>query len=226
MTQLSLDIGVHVGQGDDAFALEAKLELDAGTLVLFGPSGSGKSLTLQALVGLVRPMRGRIAVAGRALFDASHKLWVPPHRRHIGYVPQHHSLFPFCSVRDNVAFGLSRAERRGGSKVVEALIDELGLGHLANQRPHSLSGGERQRVALARALAVDPVLLVLDEPFASIDADGRSELRATLRRTLGEHAMSAVFVTHDRDEALELGDRAVRFERGRTVASGVPADVL
>ncbi len=215
------DFVVEVGGRKDRFRLTVALELDEGVLVLFGPSGSGKSLTVQALVGVVRPASGRIVVRGRTLYD-DRGGWVPPHRRHIGYVPQHHSLFPFCDVYDNIAFGLPAAERRGTSPIVEQLIEELDLGHLRHARPVNLSGGERQRVALARALAVRPELLLLDEPFASIDVDGRAEVRETLQRTLAHHGTPAVFITHDRDEARALADRVVLFERGRTAASGSP----
>jgi molybdate transport system ATP-binding protein len=223
---LEAKVVVAVGRGKSEFAVEAELSLARGVLVLFGPSGSGKSLTLQALAGLVRPRRGMIRVGGEILFDSDSWIDVPAHRRKIGYVPQHHALFPFHDVAENVAFGLPRKDRRRDNPVVKGLLEELGLAHLASSRPRSLSGGERQRVALARALAVSPKLLVLDEPFASIDQDGRAALRKTLREVLDRHGMPAVFVTHDPDEALALGDQLIRFERGRTTESGTPASLL
>ncbi|HZO13218.1 MAG TPA: ATP-binding cassette domain-containing protein, partial [Polyangiaceae bacterium] len=164
---LAARLEVQVGNARKPFRLQVELSLDEGVLVLFGPSGSGKSLTLSTVVGLIRPQSGYLVVAGEKVYDESSSLWVPAHRRRIGYVPQHHSLFPFCDVRDNVAFGLPRAERRK-SRRVDELIEELGLSTLSDAMPTNLSGGERQRVALARALAVEPRLLVLDEPFASI----------------------------------------------------------
>ncbi|HZS42345.1 MAG TPA: ATP-binding cassette domain-containing protein [Polyangia bacterium] len=217
---------VEVGVNGSHFKLESELALERGVLVLFGPSGAGKSLTLQALAGLVRPSRGTIRVHGQLLFDGERRLDVPAHKRAIGYVPQHHSLFPFCDVAENVAFGLPRAQRRRDNPEVRALLDELGLAHLASSRPASLSGGERQRVALARALAVRPRLLLLDEPFASIDQDGRVQLRKILRETLARRDTPAVFVTHDPAEALALGDSLVRFERGRSTVAGEPASLL
>jgi molybdate transport system ATP-binding protein len=217
---------VGVGHGPSAFTLEAELALDRGVLVFFGPTGAGKSLALQALAGLVRPSRGRITLAGETLFDADRRVHVAAHHRRIGYVPQHHSLFPFHDVWRNVAFGLPRRERKRTNPRLNALLEETGLAHLADAKPSSLSGGERQKVALARALIVEPRLLLLDEPFASVDVDGRQSLRRTVRGALETHDMPAVIVTHDPDEALALGDTLIRFERGRTTHSGTPADLL
>jgi molybdate transport system ATP-binding protein len=223
---LDARLSISVGEGDRAFAVEAELALDAGVLVLFGPSGAGKSLTLQALAGLLPRVRGHLRVGGEGLFG------VPAHQRRIGYVPQQHALFPFLDVAGNIAFGLPRAERRRGisSERTRALLDELGLLPLASRRPASLSGGERQRVALGRALAVEPRLLLLDEPFASIDEAGRAALQRLLRAVIERRGTPAVLVTHDAGEAIALGDRLVRFERkgalGRTVAAGEPRAVL
>jgi molybdate transport system ATP-binding protein len=223
---LEASFSILVGAGEDRFALSAELSLDQGVLVLFGPSGAGKSLTVQALAGLIRPTRGRLAVAGEVLYDSARGLFVPPHRRRVGYVPQHHALFPHLTVAQNVAFGLPWRERRRGSPRIAALLEELGLAQLAGAQPASLSGGERQRVALARALAVEPRLLLLDEPFASIDLQGRAGLRGSLREALDRHGIPAVFVTHDPEDALALGDRMIRFERGRTTVAGTPAGLL
>lgn len=208
------------------FTVSSDLALDSGVLVLFGPSGSGKSLSIKALAGLIRPARGRIEVAGVTFFDSETRTWVPPHKRAVGYVPQAHVLFPFKNVLENVAFGLPRRERNPSNPALLALLDELGIAHRASDLPGSLSGGERQRVALARALAVKPKLLLLDEPFSSIDQDGREALGRLLRTTLERHGIPAVFVTHDPDEALALGDRLVRFEPGRTTESGLPATLV
>jgi molybdate transport system ATP-binding protein len=217
---------VLVGQGTSRFAVSAELSLPRGVLVLFGPSGAGKSLTLKALAGLIEPHRGVIRACGEVLFDSERGVALAPHRRRIGYVPQHHALFPFMTVEQNVAFGLSWLERRRGSAKIAALLDELGLTALARARPASLSGGERQRVALARALAVSPRLLLLDEPFSSIDEAGRSALRRALREALRRRGTPAVLVTHDPDEARDVGDRLVLFERGRTARAGPPEELL
>ncbi|EYF00369.1 ATP-binding cassette domain-containing protein [Chondromyces apiculatus] len=246
---LSAAFTVTVGAGAQrapAFSVSAELSLERGVLVLFGPSGAGKSLTLQALGGLLRPSSGYVRAFGEVLHDSAQGIFVPPERRRIGYVPQVPSLFPHLSVEENVAFGLPwrarwrawwrarwRAQGRAQGRAqrwrdpeVATLMEELGIAHRATARPASLSGGERQRVALARALLVAPRLLLLDEPFASIDQEGRAELREVLRAALARHGIPAVLVTHDPEEALVLGDTLVRFERGRTVAQGAPAEIL
>ena len=222
---LEARLAIAVG-GDDGFRAEVDLSLERGVLVLFGPSGAGKSLTLQALAGLIKPQRGYLRVGGETLYDSERGIDVPTHRRRLGYVPQHHSLFPFCSVARNVSFGLPRRERRDDHPRVMQLLDELGLAHLASARPASLSGGERQRAALARALAVGPRLVLLDEPFSAIDREGRGALRDAVRATLDHHGIPAVLVTHDPEEAVALGDRLVRYRRGATCESGDPEALL
>ncbi len=220
---LAVSVEVRVGAPPAAFAVSVELELARGVAVLFGPSGCGKSITLQAIVGTLAPSAGRLVLHGRTLFDASLGVAVLPHERGIGYVPQHHALFPFATVAENVTFGLPRARRRRVEPEIAALRDELGIASLGAAMPDRLSGGERQRVALARALATRPKLLVLDEPFASIDMTGRAALRRVLRETLARRNLSAVLVTHDPVDALELGDTLVRFERGRTLPPESPS---
>lgn len=222
MSLLRADFALKLGN----FELAVDFEFEGGILVLFGPSGAGKTVTLGALSGALRPSSGQIVLRDRVLFDAAARTHVPSARRGLGYVPQHNALFPHCSVRENVAFGLPRARRKGCDPAVEQLLEELELQSLADARPQSLSGGERQRVALARALAVEPDLLLLDEPFAAIDRVGRAQLRRLLRGVLERRRTSAVLVTHSVGEALALGDWLVRYQRGRTVASGLPRDVL
>ena len=221
---LDARLTIAVGAGARAFRVEAELALDAGVLVLFGPSGVGKTLTLQALAGLIDGVVGHLRVGGETLLDAARGIVVPAHARRIGYVPQQHALFPFLDVAGNVAFGLPRAARKGPA--VAALLDELGLTALASARPASLSGGERQRVALARALAVEPRLLLLDEPFASIDQEGRAALRRVVREVIDRRGIPAVLVTHAAEEAIALGDRLVRFARGQTALTGDPRALL
>jgi len=207
----------EVGEGDSRFTVEVELALPSGVLVLFGPSGSGKSVTLQALVGASHVTSGHISLGGEAIIDVARGVEVPSHLRRIGYVPQHHALFPFCDVTENVTFGLPRSSRRRVPPEVEALIEEFGLAHVRAAMPEGLSGGERQRVALARALAVAPRLLVLDEPFASIDRAGKDALLDCLAGVLERRRLPAVLVTHDSREAKRIGSVVVGFERGRTI---------
>lgn len=223
---LSAELTIAVGAGARRFAVSVELALRAGVLVLFGPSGAGKTLTLSAIAGLVRPSSGALRVRGELLFDADRRVDVPAHRRRIGYVPQHHALFPHRDVLGNVTFGLPWGERRRPPARVHALLDELGLSSLTRAAVTSLSGGERQRVALARALAPEPRLVLLDEPFNALDAAARSELGHVVRATLRRHRTPAVLVTHDRREAAELGDELVVFERGRTARAAEPSDVF
>ncbi len=212
------------GRGERSFSVKVDFKLDSGVLALFGPSGVGKTLTLRALAGLERPVSGRIAFNGNTVFDSGTKLWVPAWRRHVGWMPQHNALFPFKSVRANVAFGLPTVERDGPR--VDELLEELTIEHLAQASPASLSGGERKRVALARALAVEPELLLLDEPFASIDRDGRDELLALLQGTLARRSVPAVIVTHDAHEARQLANSVVLYERGSSAEQGDPKGIL
>ncbi len=208
-----------------AFQLEVEVQTRGRLLVLFGPSGAGKSLTLKAIAGLLQPTTGRISVGDEVLFDADAGIDVPAHQRRVGYVPQHNALFPFKDVLGNVTFGLARSDRRADHPRVRTLMHELGISHLSAQRPESLSGGERQRVALARALAVQPRLLLLDEPFASLDRAGRRQLGAVLRDVLDHHAIPGVLVTHDPEEAKALGDDVLLFERGRSTRLVASADL-
>jgi molybdate transport system ATP-binding protein len=220
---LDARLSIDVGRGARTFHVDAEVS-GQGVLVLFGPSGVGKTVTLQALCGLLPICEGHIRLGGESLLDTAAHTSVPPHMRRIGYVPQQQSLFPFLDVAGNVAFGVPRPLRR--KEHVLALLEELGIAGLAAAAPSSLSGGERQRVALARSLAVSPRMLLLDEPFASIDADGRKELRRVVRDVIDRRSIPAVLVTHDPDDARAIGDRVVRFERGKTVECGTPAALL
>jgi molybdate transport system ATP-binding protein len=205
-----------------SFRLEVDLTLKEGVLTIFGPSGAGKSLTLAVLAGLERPQSGLIRVGRDVFFDSKAGVWVPPHRRGVGYVPQRSSLFPFTDVLGNVTFGLPWSERRANEREHLALLAELGLSERAHARPEDLSGGERQRVALARALTRRPRLLLLDEPFASIDRAGRVSLGKTLRDFLGRWTVPAVFVTHDTTEAREMATCILPIKSGTSAPIVTP----
>jgi iron(III) transport system ATP-binding protein len=199
------------------------LSVPAGSLVaVLGLSGCGKTTLLRAIAGFERVQRGRIALGTHTL-DDGHRIYVPPERRGIGYVPQEGALFPNLSVQANVAFGLSRAQRR--TDVVRELLELVGLVPLARRFPHQLSGGEQQRVALARALARKPEVLLLDEPFSSLDASLRGTVREEVSALLRRQGATTVLVTHDQEEALSLADSVAVLRDGTIVQQGTPAEL-
>jgi len=206
------------------FTLDVEWSAGDGVAALFGPSGAGKTLTLQCLAGLVRPDAGRIVVDGQVLFDSVAGIDVRPQRRRVGYVFQGYALFPHLTVRGNVGFGLrDRAERR---RREDEVLARLGLEAFAERYPRELSGGQRQRVALGRALATDPALLLLDEPLSALDLPLRQALRDELRAVLTDWGIAAVLVTHDLTEAYRLGDRIVVYEEGRVIQAAPRAELL
>jgi putative spermidine/putrescine transport system ATP-binding protein len=182
---------------------------------------------LRAVAGLLRPNRGRIALAGRTLFDSAERIDLPPERRHIGVVFQDYALFPHLTIAGNVAYGLRAsgvARHEAAHRAAEALR-RFGMDGLAGARPASLSGGERQRVALARAVAIRPRVLLLDEPLTSLDAALRERLRGELNRLLRTLGITAVYVTHDQAEAMTLGDRVVVMSKGAIAQIGTPKEI-
>jgi sulfate/thiosulfate transport system ATP-binding protein len=207
----------------DAVALEdVSLVVPDGSLTaLLGPSGGGKTTLLRVIAGLEEPDTGVVRMDGR---DVTH---VPVRRRGIGFVFQHYAAFKHMSVADNVAFGLTVRKRPKDEvkRRVRELLDLVGLAHLAGRRPHQLSGGQRQRMALARALAVDPDVLLLDEPFGALDARVREELRTWLRRLHDEVHVTTLFVTHDQTEALEISEQIVVVNEGRVEQTGSPQEI-
>jgi iron(III) transport system ATP-binding protein len=195
------------------------LELRTGELVaILGPSGSGKTTLLRLVAGFDVPDDGSVTIAGRPV--AGDGSWVEPERRGVGLVPQGDSLFPHLSVAENVAFGVGRDVVR-----VAEVLELVGLRDRADSDPAELSGGERQRVAVARALAPRPALTLLDEPFSSLDAALRSRLRADVAEVLRTAGATALWVTHDQEEALSLADRVVVMRQGRVLQVGTPAEV-
>lgn len=188
-------------------------------LVLFGPSGAGKTTLLRILAGLERPDQGRLVFQSESWLDTERGTWVDPQRRRIGYVTQDSTLFPHLSVRDNIAYGVNESQDPD-------LAALCGVQELLDRRPRELSGGQAQRVALARALARSPRLLLLDEPFASLDLPARSRLRSDLRGLLERLGVPAVLVTHDRHDALTIGDSIAVMVAGRLQQVGTVAQVF
>jgi molybdate transport system ATP-binding protein len=223
---LSIDL-VRRYPGGPSIEARAELPLGGGPVtVLFGTSGSGKTTVLRALAGLDRPDAGAISFAGEPWFDAARRLHVPPQRRRIGFMPQEQALFPHLSVKANLRYGLGGLPRREREARAMEVAARLGVEGLLARRPSELSGGERQRVSLARALAPAPRLLLLDEPLSSLDAPARAELRGELRQRLLAAAIPALLVTHDRVEALSLGDRILVMVDGRVRQVGPVHEVF
>lgn len=186
------------------------LTVEAGEIVaLVGPSGCGKSTVLRLLAGLERPRRGRISIGGRLMVDDG--IFVPPERRGVGLVFQDFALFPHLTVEKNIAYGMNRLPRAERRERLEAMLALTGLAELVHRYPHQLSGGQQQRVALARALAPGPAVLLLDEPFSSLDAHLRDHLRGEVRRIIRAAGTTALFVTHDRQDVQAMADRCVEM---------------
>ena len=208
--------------GDFRASRDVSLEVAKGTLAaLLGPSGSGKTTILRMIAGLETPDSGDIEIAGRRVND------VAPAERGIGFVFQNYALFRYMTVRDNVGFGLA-VKHESPARVrerVDELLELIGLADLGRRYPGQLSGGQRQRVAFARALAPNPRVLLLDEPFAAIDAKIRKELRAWLKQTVRQLGVTSIFVTHDQEEAIEVADSIILTHAGRVEQAGAPAQI-
>jgi iron(III) transport system ATP-binding protein len=224
MTQPTM--GVQVGglcksYGDHPILTGVELEVPEGSVTaILGPSGSGKTTLLRLLAGFTRPDRGTINVGGRMVDGPGRH--VNPAARGVGYVPQEGSLFPHLDVEANIGFGVPRRRRR---RRVAELLDTVGLAGLANRYPHQLSGGQQQRVALARALAPNPAVVLLDEPFSSLDAALRASVRHDVSRILADAGTTTVIVTHDQDEALSLADQVAVLRDGRIAQAAHPDEV-
>ena len=222
MTNAIVVRGANKRYGDFTALDDVDFTVPAGSLTaLLGPSGSGKSTLLRAIAGLDQPDSGTVILNGRDVTG------VPPQRRGIGFVFQHYAAFKHLTVRDNVAFGLRiRKWRRAEIDAkVDNLLEVVGLAGFRHRYPNQLSGGQRQRMALARALAVDPEVLLLDEPFGALDAKVREDLREWLRRLHDEVHVTTVLVTHDQAEALDVADRIAVLNSGRVEQVGTPAQV-
>jgi iron(III) transport system ATP-binding protein len=203
---------------------DVTLEIERGELLaVLGPSGCGKTTLLRTIAGFERPDAGSVLVGDELM--AGPDGFVPPERRRIGMVFQDYALFPHLTVRANVAFGLAPRARDERERLTRRTLELVGLQHKTDRYPHELSGGERQRVALARALAPEPALVLLDEPFSSLDAGLRAGLRREVELILRDAEATALLVTHDQEEALSLADRLAVMREGRIVQVGAPEEV-
>ena len=215
MSNLIVDVRVEV----PGFGVDAAFVAERGITVLSGPSGSGKSLTLAAIAGTIRPVRGHIRCGDVTFAEPARGVHLRSQDRHVGMVYQHAALFEHKSPLDNVALAVRNVGLAAARVFAAGLLERVGVAALATAKTRSLSGGERQRVALARALAGEARVLLLDEPFSSLDATARQAMRELVRSLVDERGVIALLVTHDAQDVDALADRVVAYEPGRTVAA-------
>lgn len=215
----AVDISTTLRSRGVDFTLNVRFSTTSRRLVVRGSSGAGKSLTLQAIAGLLRPQQGRIAVLGRCLYDSEHGIDIPARERDVGYLFQDYALFPHLTVRQNVAFGLARWIFNPRASVrdprADRWLEALGIAALGDRYPDQLSGGQRQRTALALALARTPRALLLDEPFAALDPALRGRLRDELDSLQRRLSLPMILVTHDEADVERFGDEVIEIESGR-----------
>lgn len=208
------------------FVLDVEFRAAPGFTILFGASGAGKTTLLDGIAGLTVPDAGRIAIGARVLFDSSARIDAAADKRRAGYVFQDLALFPHLTVQQNVEYGLAHYGREERKTRTSAILEAFRISHLAQRKPKEISGGERQRVALARTLVTDPVVLLLDEPLAALDASTKAKIIADLREWNRAHGVPILYVTHSREEVFALGEHAIVLDRGRILAQGTPHEVL
>jgi molybdate transport system ATP-binding protein len=226
---IDVDFKLSVNDGKRHFDLSVKFATNAPFAALYGASGAGKTLTLQAIAGLLQPSEGHIKLNGHTLFDSRLGINLKPADRQVGYLFQNYALFPHLSIRENIAFGLTswsnpcptpEAQAR-----VQMLLDRFGLDALAESRPDTLSGGQQQRAALARALARNAKILLLDEPFASLHPSLRKNLRHELAQMRREWNIPALMITHDIEDAEALADVVFVYEEGQVIHEIAPQEL-
>jgi molybdate transport system ATP-binding protein len=221
---MTLSVDVRHRFGD--FTLAAAFDSPPGLTALFGASGAGKTSLMRLIAGLARPAQGRVAVGGEVLVDTSSNVFLPPHRRGIGYVFQEARLLPHLSVRRNLEYAHWFNQRRNAPAAFDHIVELLGVGALLDRSPNVLSGGEAQRVAIGRALLTEPRLLLLDEPLASIDEPRRAEILPYLERLRDEVRIPIVYVSHALDEVLRLATTLIVLDAGKVAAAGDLSEVL
>lgn len=207
----------------EAFSLDVKFEAPPGLTVLFGSSGSGKTSVIRAVAGLLTPARGRIVLDGQMLLDPARGVFVPPHKRRVGYIFQEGRLFPHLTVLENLQF----AERYCARPLeLDNVIELLGIGHLLQRRPQGLSGGEKQRIAIGRALLAQPEILLADEPMAGLDESRKAEILPYFERLRDEVEVPILYVSHSAAEVARLATTVVALEAGRVIGQGAAVDML
>jgi molybdate transport system ATP-binding protein len=219
---LEVAIEHHLGE----FRLAVEFHTAGGLTALFGRSGAGKTSVVNAIAGLIRPERGRIVIDGAVLTDTAQRVFVPAHRRRVGYVFQEGRLFPHLTVRHNLLYGRRFALGPKSAAEVDQVVDLLGIGQLLTRRPANLSGGEKQRVAIGRALLAQPRLLVMDEPLASLDEGRKAEIMPYIERLRDETKIPIVYVSHSIPEVARLANTLVVLSEGTVAAIGAPAEIM
>jgi len=219
---LSVDIQHRLG----AFTLDTRFTAAGRVTALFGRSGAGKTSLVNVIAGLIRPEHGRVVVDDETLLDSERGIFVPKHRRRIGYVFQEGRLFPHLTVRQNLRYGAWFAPREARYVEYDRVVETMGLAHLLDRKPDKLSGGERQRVAIGRALLASPRLLLMDEPLAQLDATRRHEILTFIERLREAFAVPIVYVSHAMDEVIRLADTLVLIDSGKVAATGPVEELL
>ncbi|MEI6708902.1 MAG: molybdenum ABC transporter ATP-binding protein [Methylococcales bacterium] len=223
MTEIIAQFKLNYG----TFSLDVDLRLpSSGITVLFGHSGSGKTTLLRCIAGLQHAPQGFLSINGSIWQDSDHKLFLPTHKRSLGYVFQEANLFAHLTVLDNLAFGLKRIMQKPNTEKFKQIIELLGIEHLMERMPERLSGGERQRVAIARALVLNPEVLLMDEPLASLDSKRKQEIMPFLTRLHNELNIPVLYVTHSQQEVAQLADYLVVLENGNVQAAGLLSDTF
>lgn len=221
-----MSLSVHIQHHLPGLDLDLSFDAPPGVTVLFGRSGSGKTTIIDAVAGLLRPNAGRVAVDERVLFDTRTGLWLPPHKRRLGYVFQEGRLFPHLTVRQNLAYGRWFAPRRATREDPHKVTELLGIGHLLDRRPARLSGGEKQRVAIGRALLASPRLILADEPLAALDDARKAEILPYFERLRDEVSVPILYVTHSAAEVARLATSVVALQDGKVLRQGPASEVL
>ncbi len=221
-----MSLSVRLQHQLPGLALDLDFDAPPGVTVLFGRSGSGKTTVVNAVAGLLRPEAGRVVIDDRVLFDTETGIWLPPHRRRLGYIFQEGRLFPHLNVRQNLAYGRWFAPRNARREDPDRVIEMLGIGHLLDRRPAKLSGGEKQRVAIGRALLAAPRLILADEPLAALDEARKAEILPYFERLRDEVSVPILYVTHAAAEVARLATSVVALQDGKVVRQGPASDVL
>jgi len=226
MIQTKIRKRLAAGPESAGFSLDLEFQASQGFTVLFGPSGAGKTLTLDCIAGFVQPDEGRILLDDQILYDGAARVCVPPRARSCGYVFQNYALFPHMTLRENLEFAAKRIPRLERHRKIGEMLERFHLADVSGRRPHELSGGQKQRCSIARALIGAPRVLLLDEPARGLDAPLRADLDTVLRQVRQEFGIPVLLVTHDFEECLRLGDEMIVLREGRAVQSGTPRKVM